>query len=115
MMMSASFAQNLARVWPGYWALPLKEFKPDTTGFNPLSREFVSAVQNMYGAVGSGNFGIHISTFFPPLTQAALIDIERVWLKDQAAADFLRNVAAEYQKDAARGSIPNIPPPNSVR
>lgn len=115
MMMSASFAQNLARVWPGYWALPLKEFRPDTAGFNSLSREFVSAVQNMYGAVGSGNFGIHISTFFPPLTQAALIDIERVWLKDQSAADFLRNVAAEYQKDAARGSIPNIPPPNGAR
>jgi raffinose/stachyose/melibiose transport system substrate-binding protein len=115
MMMTSSFAQSLARVWPGYWALPLKEFNPNTSGFSSLSLEFVSAVQNMYKAVGSGNFGIHISTFFPPLAQAALIDIERVWLKDQSAAEFLRNVAAEYQKDAARGSIPNIPAPNGVR
>ncbi|MDR0386591.1 MAG: extracellular solute-binding protein [Treponema sp.] len=115
MMMTSSFAQNLARAWPGYWALPLREFNPDTGGFNTLSREFVSAVRNMYGAVGSGNFGIHISTFFPPLAQAALIDIERVWLKDQPAEEFLRNVAAEYQKDAARGSVPNIPAPAGVR
>jgi raffinose/stachyose/melibiose transport system substrate-binding protein len=115
MMMTSSFAQSLARVWPGYWALPLKEFKPDTSGFSSLSLEFVSTVQKMYQAVASGNFGIHISTFYPPLTQAALIDIERVWLKDQSAAEFLRNVAAEYQKDAARGSIPNIPAPNGAR
>jgi raffinose/stachyose/melibiose transport system substrate-binding protein len=115
MMMNADFAQRLAKVWPGYWALPLREFTPDTTGFNQLSLEFVGAVQSMYRAVAAGNFGIHISTFFPPLTQAALIDIDRVWLKDQSAADYLRNVAAEYQKDAARGSVPNIPAPNGAK
>jgi raffinose/stachyose/melibiose transport system substrate-binding protein len=115
MMMTSTFAQNLAKAWPGYWALPLKEFNPNTAGFNSLSLEFVSVVQEMYKAVASGNFGIHISTFYPPLTQAALIDIERVWLKDQSAEDFLRNVAAEYQKDAARKSIPSIPVPNSAR
>ncbi len=64
----------------------------------------------MYAAVDAGNFGIHISTFFPPLTQAALIDIDRVWLNDQSSANFLKTVASEYAKDAAKGSIPNIPP-----
>ncbi|MDR2404476.1 MAG: extracellular solute-binding protein [Spirochaetaceae bacterium] len=115
MMMSSAFAQSLARVWPGYWAVPLNEFNPDTSGFSSLSLEFVSTIQKMYRSVASGNFGIHISTFYPPLTQAALIDIERVWLKDQTAEEFLRNVAAEYQKDAARGSIPGIPAPNGAR
>ena len=115
MMMTSSFAQTLAKVWPGYWALPLTEFKPDTTGYSRLSLEFVKAVQDMYAAVAEGNFGIHISTFFPPLTQTVLIDIDRVWLKDQSAAAFLRNVSNEYAKDAARGSIPNIPRPNPTR
>jgi len=115
MMMTSSFAQTLAKVWPGYWALPLKEFKPDTTGYSLLSQEFVKTVQAMYAAVDRGDFGIHISTFFPPLTQAAMIDIDRVWLKDQSSADFLKNVASEYAKDAARGSIPNIPIPGKIK
>ena len=115
MMMTSDFAQTLAKVWPGYWALPLKEFNPDTTGFSMLSQEFVKTVQAMYSAVDRGDFGIHISTFFPPLTQTALIDIDRVWLKDQSSANFLRNVAAEYTKDAARGSIPNIPQPGVAK
>lgn len=111
MMMTSDFAQTLAKVWPGYWALPLKEFNPDTTGYSKLSIEFVKAVQSMYAAVDAGNFGIHISTFFPPLTQAALIDIDRVWLDDQSSANFLKTVASEYAKDSAKGSIPNIPQP----
>ena len=29
-MMTSDFAETLANVWPGYWALPLKEFNPNT-------------------------------------------------------------------------------------
>lgn len=112
-MMTAEFAETLAKVWPGYWALPLKEFTPNTDGYSDLSKEFVKSVQAMYNATNEGNFGIHISTFFPPLTQSTLVDIDRVWLDDIDASSFLELVQREFDKDVAKGSIPNIPMPNS--
>lgn len=114
-MMTPEFTETLARVWPGYWALPLKTFKPNTAGYSDLSKAFVQATSDMYEAVNQGNFGIHISTFFPPFTQEALIDIDRVWLGDQSVTDYLNRVQREFNRDADRGSIPVIPQPAGVR
>ncbi len=110
-MMTADSAEVFADVWPGYWALPMKEFNPDTTGFSPLSKAFVAATQEMYSAVDKGYFGIHMSTFFPPLTQSTMIDIDRVWLEDQSTVDFLKKVESEFHKDVANNSLPVIPAP----
>ena len=115
MMMTSSFAETLANVWPGYWALPLKEFNPNTEGFSDLSKEFVKTVQAMYTATNEGNFGIHISTFFPPLTQSVFVDIDRVWLDDLDANEYLTLVQQEFDKDVEKGSVPNIPQPNSAQ
>ncbi len=112
-MMTKESVQVLSDVWPGYWALPMKEFNPDTSGYSALSKGFVKATQDMYEAVGKGNFGIHISTFFPPLTQGTMIDIDRVWLKDQTAAEFLQKVSSEFKKDVANKSLPVIPAPGN--
>lgn len=114
-MMTPESVQILSDVWPGYWALPLKEINPDVSGYSALSKAFVKATQDMYSAVNEGNFGIHGSTFFPPLTQAACIDIDRVWLNDQSVSAFLEKLNAEFEKDFARGSVPVLPVPNGVR
>lgn len=114
-MMTPESVQILSDVWPGYWALPLKEINPDTNGYSALSKAFVKATQDMYNAVNEGNFGIHGSTFFPPLTQAACIDIDRVWLKDQSTEKFLEKLNAEFKKDLARDSVPVIPVPNGAK
>ena len=111
LMMTPESVQVLSDVWPGYWALPMESFEPDTSGYSALSRAFVEATQNMYQAVAEGSFGIHISTFFPPLTQSAMIDIDRVWLNDQTAAEFLNKVASEFKKDMNNRSLPVIPAP----
>lgn len=112
-MMTEESAQVLADVWPGYWALPMKQFNPDTSGYSALSKAFVEATRDMYSAVDAGNFGIHMSTFFPPLTQSAMIDIDRVWLEDQTVSEFLKKVESEFAKDVASNSLPAIPVPNN--
>jgi len=69
----------------------------------------------MYSATNKGNFGIHISTFFPPLTQAVLVDIDRAWLDDLDANKYLALVQQEFNKDVAKGSVPNVPKPNDAK
>jgi len=111
-IMSEKFFVDMTKTWPGYWAVPLKSIagvRPSE--FTGLSRSFVAAIQQMNKAVNAGNFGLDISTFFPPATQTALTNIDTVWLKTTPAANFLKTVQAAYDTDKSKGLLAPAPQP----
>jgi raffinose/stachyose/melibiose transport system substrate-binding protein len=111
-IMSKSFFVNMTKTWPGYWAVPLKSIADvQPSEFTGLSRTFVTAIQQMNNAVNAGNFGLDISTFFPPATQTALTNIDTVWLKTTPAANFLKTVQTAYDTDKSKGLLAPAPQP----
>ena len=113
-MMSQKFFTDMTKTWPGYWGVPLKTLSGvDPSQFTGLSAVYVKALQDMNTAVASGNFGLDISTFFPPGTQTALTDIDTVWLGKSSATDFLKRVQTAYDKDKASGLLAPVPQPKS--
>jgi raffinose/stachyose/melibiose transport system substrate-binding protein len=111
-IMSEKFFVDMTKTWPGYWAVPLKSIagvRPSE--FTGLSQTFVGAIQQMNKAVNAGNFGLDISTFFPPATQTALTNIDTVWLKTSTADGFLKTVQAAYEADKSKGLLAQAPQP----
>jgi raffinose/stachyose/melibiose transport system substrate-binding protein len=113
-MMSQAFFTAMTKTWPGYWGVPLKSLSSvDPSQFSGLSAVYAKALQDMNAAVASGNFGLDISTFFPPGTQTALTDIDTVWLGKSSAAEFLARVQTAYDKDKASNLLAPVPEPKS--
>jgi raffinose/stachyose/melibiose transport system substrate-binding protein len=111
-MMSQKFLVDMTKTWPGYWGVPLKSLDSvDVNQFTGLSRLFIQAIQQMNKAVNAGNFGLDISTFFPPATQTALTDIDTVWQKQSSAASFLQTVQKAYATDKSKGLVVSAPQP----
>jgi raffinose/stachyose/melibiose transport system substrate-binding protein len=111
-MMTEQFFTEMTKTWPGYWGVPLKTLDTvDATQFTGLSNVYVKALQDMNKAVDSGNFGLDISTFFPPATQTALTNIDTVWLGTATPEEFLKTVQTAYDKDKAKNLIAPVPQP----
>lgn len=108
---SSEFAAEMAKVWPGYWGIPLKDFPtdPDATG---LTKSFLEAMAAMTAAVDKGSFGFKIGTFFPPATSQVMFeDIESVWLDKMSVADMLKKAASTYAEEKAQGLVQDLPKP----
>ncbi|HEY3958548.1 MAG TPA: extracellular solute-binding protein [Streptosporangiaceae bacterium] len=113
-IMSEKFFTAMTKTWPGYWAVPLKSISDvQPAEFSGLSRTFVTAIQQMNKAVNAGNFGLDISTFFPPATQTALTNIDTVWLKNSSPASFLSTVQSAYNTDKSKGLLAPAPQPKA--
>ncbi|MDA4893160.1 ABC transporter substrate-binding protein [Microbacterium resistens] len=110
-MMSDDFTQRMNESWPGYWAVPLKEFDLDPADFGGLSRPFVTAMQETIAGVNEGNYGYFAGTFFPPATAAAFTDIDSVWLGNTSAQDFLAGIQQTFDDEKAKGLVPPLPEP----
>jgi raffinose/stachyose/melibiose transport system substrate-binding protein len=109
---SPEFAAEMAKVWPGYWGIPLKQFPtdPDATG---LTKSFLEAMADMTAAVDKGTFGFKIGTFFPPATSQVMFeDIESVWLDKMSAAAMLKK--AETTLRRREGAGPGAGTPQAV-
>lgn len=110
-MMTDSFAQEMNETWPGYWAVPLKDFPLDPEDYSGLSKPFVTAMQETIAGVNAGDYGYFAGTFFPPATAAALTDVDSVWLGNVTAEEFLATVQKSFDEDKAAGLVPPLPAP----
>jgi len=111
-MMGEKFFVDMTKSWPGYWGVPLKSLASvDLSQFTGLSKLFVQAVQAMNTAVNAGDFGLDISTFFPPATQTALTNIDTVWQSKSSPSDFLQTVQKAYTTDKSKGLVVAAPQP----
>ncbi|MCU1475523.1 MAG: transporter substrate-binding protein [Subtercola sp.] len=112
-MMTDSFAKEMNKTWPGYWAVPLKNFDLNADDYTGLSKPFVTAIKDTIAGVNSGNYGYFVGTFFPPATAAALTDIDSVWLGNETAEQFLANVQKAFDDEKAKGLVPPLPVPTN--
>ncbi|MDR1431919.1 MAG: extracellular solute-binding protein, partial [Propionibacteriaceae bacterium] len=110
-MMSANFAKEMNQTWPGYWAVPLKDFSLAAEDFSGLAKPFVTAMHETIAGVNEGNYGYFAGTFFPPATAAAFTDIDSVWLGNVTAEQFLANIQKVFDDELAKGLVPPLPEP----
>ncbi|HWJ73606.1 MAG TPA: ABC transporter substrate-binding protein [Kaistia sp.] len=111
MIFSPEFAARMAKVWPGYWGIPLKDFPkdPEATG---LTKSFLDAMGAISTAVDKGTFGFKIGTFFPPATGELMYkDIEAVWLGKETSEEMLKKASALYAEEKAKGLTQPYPKP----
>ncbi|MFB7493169.1 ABC transporter substrate-binding protein [Streptomyces sp. NPDC056161] len=111
-MMSNKFAQEINKDWPGYWAVPLKNFDLDPNSYTGLSKTFVKSIKSTISGVSAGHYGFFAGTFFPPTTATDFTDIDSVWLGTQSAPDFLKKVQSDFDTEKAKGLVPPVPAPS---
>lgn len=112
MMMTDQFLVDMTSRWPGYWGVPVKEIKADTSKMTGLSAEYLKAIADMMKAVNEGHFGYFSGTFFPPATQQELINVDTVWQGTATAADLLNKVDTVFADELAKKMVPPIPQPS---
>jgi raffinose/stachyose/melibiose transport system substrate-binding protein len=111
-MMTQEFLVGMAQGgWPGYWGVPISQMDINLDDFTGLSRGFLGVIQETVSAVNAGNFGYAPDAFFPPATQATLIEVDAVWVGDLSVEDFLASVQAAYDEDQAAGLVITPPSP----
>jgi raffinose/stachyose/melibiose transport system substrate-binding protein len=108
-MMSPEFVVTMARVWPGYWAVPLKDFPtdPEATG---VVAAFYESAREVSDAVAAGNFGYKVQAFFPPATTDVFIqDVEAMWLDRSDPAEVVELAAEAFEREFSRGIVQPVP------
>lgn len=111
-MMSAKFAKEINKTWPGYWGVPLKDFAVDPADYTGLSKSYVQAVTDMTKGIEAGHYGFFAGTSFPPATAAAFTDVDGVWLGTVSTDDFLTKVQTTFEKEHQKGQVPPVPEPS---
>lgn len=112
MMMSPKFAIDIAKVWPGYWSIPLKDFPndPSATG---ITRSYYEAMGAITEAVKKGQIGYKIVAYFPPATKDVFIqDLEAVWLGKETSEEMLAKAGKAFEREFRRGLVQEVAPPN---
>lgn len=111
MMLQEDFAKEMSAVWPGYWAVPLKNLKLSEHDMTGLSEVYAEAVDEIIPAIDDGRFGYFTGTYFPSQTREKLIEIESVWLGSETAEQLLEQTQTLFDKELAAGEVPPIPKP----
>jgi raffinose/stachyose/melibiose transport system substrate-binding protein len=113
-MMTDKYLKDMTATWPGYWGVPLKTLDAKPADFQGLSRDYLTAIQDMIKAVNAGNFGYFTATFFPPATEQELINIDTVWEGTSSTSAFLSKVETTFQGELTKGLVPPIPAPKAA-
>lgn len=112
MMMSPRFVLEIARMWPGYWAPPLKTF-PQAPAADPIERLYFKTMEDISTAVDLGSFGYRTSSFLPAGTKNIFIqDIEAVWLDQESPAQMTDKIQRSFDDEQARGFVQMLPTPS---
>lgn len=114
-MMSDSFAKNMNKTWPGYWAVPLKNFNLNPDDYSGLSKPFVAAIKDTIQNVNEGNYGLFSGTFFPPATADATTNIDSVWFGKETSQQFLEGMEKTFKTELSKGLVPPLPEPKNYQ
>jgi raffinose/stachyose/melibiose transport system substrate-binding protein len=99
---SADFVRAISRGWPGYWAVPLRNF-PNDPDADPIAATYYAATIQIMQAIRQGRFGFKIQTFCPPATTNVFIDeLESVWLGKMTAEALLKKAGQAFEREKAR-------------
>lgn len=110
-MMSPEFARDIAKVWPGYWSIPLNDFPTDPAATG-ITKSYFDAMVDIAAAIKKGQFGYKIVAFFPPATKDIFIqDIEAVWLDKETPEEMLAKAGKAFTKEFDRGLVQEVTAP----
>ena len=76
------------------------------TGVDP---RFASIIEQLGKASQSGSYGYTSWTFWPPKSEAQLIEVEKVWSGDTSSSDFLKALQKQFDEEKTAGELPVIP------
>lgn len=108
---TADFVRAISRGWPGYWAVPLRDF-PNDPEAGPITATYYAATLQIMQAIRNGQFGFKIQTFCPPATTNVFIDeIESVWLGKMTSGELLTRAARAFGREKARRIVVTPPTP----
>jgi raffinose/stachyose/melibiose transport system substrate-binding protein len=112
MILSPEFVLAISKRWPGYWSVPLKDFPSDPTATGVL-KSYYQSMADISASVKSGQFGYHVTSFFPSATKDLLVqDLEGMWLDLETPHEMLVRADRVFAKERARGlAIDQIPEP----
>lgn len=108
-IMTNEFMVDMTKDWPGYWAVPLKEYDIPADTMTGVSAAFCDMLPGVLDAINNGEYGYYGMSFFPPATDTALQDVDTIWMGTASAADVLNKADAEYEKDLQSGMVATIP------
>jgi raffinose/stachyose/melibiose transport system substrate-binding protein len=57
----------------------------------------------------SGGYGYTSWAFYPPKTEALLLEIEKVWAGEISSTEFLEQLQAQFDEEKEAGETPPIP------
>ena len=110
-MMSPEFAVAMARVWPGYWATPLKHFPMDPAA-RGITKSYYQAMAEVTREVDRGRFGYELYAFFPASSVDIFIqDVEAVWVDRETSQQMLRKVGNAFSDKYKRGLTQQVTAP----
>ena len=90
MMMTNDFVTEMAKDWPGYWAVPLTTLgEIDMSQFEGLSKMFMEGVAEACAAIDAGNFGYYNSSYMPAEAFDLMCVVDSVWLGEKDATEFI--------------------------
>jgi raffinose/stachyose/melibiose transport system substrate-binding protein len=90
----------------GYNAAPVQLKADLLTGIDP---RFAAIIEAMGKASQSGGYGYTSWAFFPPKTEALLLEVEKVWAGEMTSTEFLQNLQKQFDEELSAGEVPPIP------
>ena len=110
-MLSPDYTVAMAKVWPGYWATPLKHFPRDPSA-RGIAKSYYEAMTAITDEVDKGRFGYDIYGFFPTSSVDILIqDVEAVWVDRESSPEMLRKVGRAFSEKYKRGMVQQVTAP----
>lgn len=75
-----------------------------------VDSRMVKTIQSMNEAFRAGDYGYTTWTFFPPKSLAYIYEeVERVWVGEWTAAQYLEGLDMLFQEELAEGAVPPVP------
>lgn len=90
----------------GFNAGPVKLTKDDLAGVDP---RFAEILEQMSIVSEEGGYGYLSWAFFPPKTEAHLVDIEKVWSGELTPEEYLAEMDAIFKEELNANEVPPIP------
>ena len=75
-----------------------------------MDPRYAAIIEAMGNASKTGGYGYTSWTFFPPKTEALLVDVEKVWSGEITPEEFMQQVQTQFDEEKAAGEIhPSLP------
>lgn len=90
----------------GFNAAPIKISSSVLTG---IDSRYAAIIEALSQASQAGSYGYTSWTFWPPKSEAYLLDVEKVWSGEITSTEFLQGLQTQFDEEKAAGELLPIP------